>query len=198
MPGPGPAASTYGRPGQRLRRSTPGRGWTASASATAWTRRSSSSRQHASPTTRSGRSCCPTRQGSQVRADAVYGNPRCPFRRKAAKFGSRLPTRWQRSDEACRLGAWCEHDASLWQLGVCRRQKARRTPPAHLPGAGWSTSVHAEMAQLSLLPGVLVRLAGDGSGVPAPLACPGVLGVSAREAPRAGWLSRASELMPDS
>ena len=28
-------------------------------------------RQHASPTTRSGRSCCPTRQGSPVRANAV-------------------------------------------------------------------------------------------------------------------------------
>src|SRR5579871_6745567 len=49
------------------------------------------------------------------------------------------------------------------------------------------------MAQLSLLPGVLVRLTGDGSGVPAPLAGPGVLGVSAREAPRAGCHSCGGE-----
>src|SRR6516165_6235787 len=43
----------------------PGHGWTASVSATAWTRRSSSSRRPASPTMRPGRSCCLRRRGSE-------------------------------------------------------------------------------------------------------------------------------------
>jgi hypothetical protein len=54
---------------------------------------------------------------SQVKqGDRTAGNLRLDRTRpKAAKTGFRLPMRWQRSDETCHLGAWCEHDASLWR-----------------------------------------------------------------------------------